>query len=99
MAGVLAVPATTKACFRDLGQTQRIIKFSICEKSSIGGDRCAVELKAQLGVEINAQTLFSAFTHWIPRFSGTLNRVIPIQTNIYSTKTFLAANIIWEIWV
>jgi hypothetical protein len=48
MAGVLSVPAIAKAGLRDLAQSQSIIKFSISEQSGIGGDRRAVELKAQL---------------------------------------------------
>jgi hypothetical protein len=98
MAGVLAVPAITKAFFRDLGQTQSVIKFLIGEKSSIGGDRRTVELKAQLAVESYSQTLISAFTHWTLRFSGTLNRVIPIPTSNYTMRIYLAAKIIWEMW-
>jgi hypothetical protein len=76
MAGVLAVSAITEARFRDFGQTQCIVKFSIRDQSGIGGDRGTVELKAQLCVKIHAQTLLSAFTHWIVRFSEPQNRII-----------------------
>jgi hypothetical protein len=97
--GVLAVPAIAKVRFRVLGLSQRIVKFSIGKKSGIGGDSRAVELKAQLGVEIRPQTLFTAFTHRTLRFSELPNRFIPIQKCNYSTKSSLAAKLIWEMWV
>jgi hypothetical protein len=52
LAGVLAIPAIAKARFRNLGQSYRVVKLTIGEQSGIGGDRRTVELKAQLGVEI-----------------------------------------------
>jgi hypothetical protein len=97
--GVLAIPAVMKARFRDLGQSQRIVKFSKCEQSGIAGDRRTVELKAQLAVESYSQTLISAFTHWTLRFSGTLKSVIPIQKSNYSMQIPVELKIVWEMWV
>jgi hypothetical protein len=54
-----------------------IVEFAIGEESGIAGDRRAVELQLDLAVEIDAQAVIVAVTHWVLGRSGRKGSGMP----------------------
>ena len=74
---VTVLPAT---CVREyvpgnLGQSDRIIQFSVRQQSSIGSNLGTVELKLEPAVKIQSQNPLFRFTH---RVSHTNTQSLPI---------------------
>jgi hypothetical protein len=81
------------------GQTEGVVELTIGEKSGVTGDGRAVELQLDLAVEINAQGVIVAVTHWVPR---------PFRQNVVGNAGFSrekaqtpcrSGRVIWEIRV
>src|SRR5262249_55938201 len=51
---------------RRTGQSEGIVEFAVGEESGVAGDGGAVELQLDLAVEIDAQGVILAVTHWVP---------------------------------
>jgi hypothetical protein len=64
--GVLPGPGILQATRRRAGQPEGVIEFPIGEESGVTGDGRAVELQLDLAVEVNAQGVIVAVTHWVP---------------------------------
>lgn len=65
--GVLSGAGIVQAGPRRCGQEEGVIEFAVGEKSGVSGDGGAVELQLDLPVEIDAQGVVVAVTHWLPR--------------------------------
>src|SRR5262249_31563657 len=96
--GVLPDAGVMQSTRRRVGQAQRVVEFAVGQESSVAGDRGAVEHQFDLAVEVHAQGVLVAVTHWVPRsfrqevvgnagFSGE-----KAQTPCRNDR------IIWEMW-
>ena len=47
-------------------QPEPPIQFPICHQTGVGADLTTHEIQPHLGVELHAQRLVFAFTHWVP---------------------------------
>jgi hypothetical protein len=66
---VLGVPSradVVQAAGRGVGQSQGVVEFPIDEEPGVTGNGRAVELQFDLTVEVNAQGVILAVTHWVP---------------------------------
>jgi hypothetical protein len=54
---------TTRGC---AGQLKGIIEFTVGEESGVTSDGGTVELQLDFAVEIDAQGVMVAVTHWVP---------------------------------
>src|SRR5262249_17824159 len=49
------------------GQAEGVVEFPIGKEPGVTGNGRAVELQLDLTVEVNAQGVILAVTHWVPR--------------------------------
>src|SRR5262249_9512258 len=59
-------PGILQAARRRASQPEGVIEFPIGEESGVTGDGRAVELQLDLAVELDAQEVILAVTHWVP---------------------------------
>src|SRR5262249_18210058 len=99
MLGVLSGAGVVQAGRGRAGQFEGVVEFTVGEESGVTGDGRAVELQLDLAVEVKAQGVMVAVTHWVPRsfrqewvgnagFSGE-----KAQTPCRKPR------FIWEMWV
>src|SRR5262249_1444230 len=65
--GVLSGARIKQAADRHRGQAEGVVEFAIGEESGVAGDGGPVELQLDVTVEVNAQGVIVAVTHWVPR--------------------------------
>jgi hypothetical protein len=64
--GVLPGAGVVQAARRGAGQSEGVVEFPVGEESGVTGDRGAMELQFDLAVELYAQGVIVAVTHWVP---------------------------------
>ena len=64
---VLSGAGVVQAGRRCAGQSEGVVEFAVGEESGVTGDGGAVELQLDLAVEIDAEGVVLAVTHWVPR--------------------------------
>src|SRR5262249_30722532 len=65
--GVQSGAGGVRAAGRGAEQDQSVVEFPVGEQSGVTGDGRAVELQLDVTVEVNAQGVMVAVTHWVPR--------------------------------
>src|SRR5262249_22967414 len=65
--GVQSGAGVVQAAGRGAGQAQGVVEFTVGEESGVTGDGRAAELQLDVTVEVNAQGVLLAVTHWVPR--------------------------------
>jgi hypothetical protein len=65
--GVLPRAGVKQVARGRAGQSEGVVEFPIGEESGVTGNSRAVELQLDVTVEVNAQGVMLAVTHWVPR--------------------------------
>jgi tetratricopeptide (TPR) repeat protein len=64
--GVQSGAGVVQAAGRSAGQSQGVVEFAVGKQSGVTGDGRAVEFQLDAAVEVNAQGVILAVTHWVP---------------------------------
>src|SRR5262249_38753428 len=97
--GVLPRAGVKQAARGRAGQSEGVVEFAVSKESGVTGNGRAVELQLDLAVEIDAQGVIVAVTHWVPR---------PFRQNVVGNAGFSrekaqtpcrSGRVIWELRV
>jgi hypothetical protein len=99
MLGVRPRAGVEQSARGDAGQLEGVIEFPIGEESGVTGDGRAVELQLELAVEVNAQGVLLAVTHWVP-LAFRQERVRNAGfSRVLAQMSYRKPRFIWEMWV
>ena len=98
--GVLSGAGVVQAGRRRRGQAEGVVEFAVGEESGVAGDGGAVELQLDLAVEIDAEGVVLAVTHWVPRSvsAGSRRKRWDFQGK-WRKRHAETTEVIWEIQV
>jgi hypothetical protein len=97
--GILSGTGVEQSVRGRRGQAEGVIQFALGEQSGVTGDGGAVKLQLELVVEIDAEGVIGAFTHWGPRSEW---QEIVENAGVSRVSAQISCRndrVVWKMWV